>query len=91
VRWRYFADVPLVEDGSATWSSASSLNARLAYRFASGLQVAIDAFNLLDREDSDIEYFYASRLPGEPAEGVEDVHFHPMTPLSARLSVGWSW
>jgi hypothetical protein len=91
LRWRYFADVPLIEDGSAVWSSASSLNGRAAYRFASGLQVALDVFNLLDRDDSDIEYFYASRLPGEPDQGIDDVHFHPMTPISARLSVGWAW
>jgi hypothetical protein len=29
----------------------------------------------------------ASRLPGEPAEGVEDIHFHPAVPRTARLSL----
>ena len=63
----------------------------MAYKFAKGFEVTVDVFNLLDREDSDVEYFYASRLPGEPDEGVEDVHFHPMIPRSARISLGWSW
>jgi outer membrane receptor protein involved in Fe transport len=91
LRWRYFADIPLIEDGSARWGSASSLNGRVAYRFDNGLEVMADVFNILDTEDSDIEYFYASRLPGESEEGVEDVHFHPMIPRSARVTLGWRW
>jgi hypothetical protein len=35
----------------------------------------------------DITYFYASRLPGEPAAGVEDKHFHPAEPRTLRLSL----
>jgi hypothetical protein len=37
--------------------------------------------------DSDIEYFYASRLPGEPVDGVADIHLHPTLPRTARLLV----
>ena len=37
----------------------------------------LEAFNLFDANVSDIDYFYASRLPGEPADGVEDIHTHP--------------
>ncbi len=89
LRWRYFGDVPLIEDDSVQWSSSSLVNARLGYRFASGTQLALEVFNLLDADDSDVEYFYASRLPGEPAAGVEDVHFHPMERRSARLVLSW--
>ncbi len=42
-------------------------------------------FNLLDSDASDIAYFYASRLAGEPIEGVEDIHFHPSEPRSFRV------
>lgn len=89
LRWRYFGDIPLIEDGSVEWSSSSVVNGRLGYRFSGGLELALDIFNLLDAEVSDVEYFYASRLPGEPVEGVEDVHFHPMEKRSARLVVTW--
>jgi hypothetical protein len=41
--------------------------------------------NLLNSRDHDITYFYASRLPGEPAGGVEDIHFHPVEPRTVRL------
>ena len=40
---------------------------------------------MLDARDSDIDYFYVSRLRGEPAAGVADVHLHPTLPRTARL------
>ena len=91
LRWRYFGDVPLIEDGSQEWSRTSLVNARLAYGFTNGLELALEVFNLLDAEDSDIEYFYASRLAGEPADGIEDVHFHPVENRSARVSLTWRY
>ena len=89
LRWRYFGDIPLIEDGSAEWGSTSLVNARVGYRFANGLDLAVDVFNLLDSDDSDIEYFYASRLPGEPSGGIEDVHFHPVEDRTFRLTATW--
>ena len=81
--------MPLIEDGSVVWASSSLVNAMLSYRLGSGLEARVEIFNLLDRRDSDIAYFYASRLTGEPLEGVEDVHFHPMERRSARLTLRW--
>lgn len=49
--------------------------------------LTLDVFNLLDRRASDIDYFYASRLKGEPADGVIDVHFHPVEPRRFRLTM----
>ncbi len=89
LRWRYFSDVPLIEDGSVEWDSSSLVNFRLGRRFGSGLDLSLDVFNLLDSEESDIEYFYASRLPGEPEDGIEDVHFHPAQGREARLTLTW--
>ena len=51
----------------------------------------LEAFNLFDAEVSDIDYFYASRLPGEPADGVEDIHTHPALPRSARLGIQFAF
>ena len=51
------------------------------------MKLTLDVFNLFDRRASDIDYHYASRLPGEPAEGVEDRHFHPVEPRSLRLTL----
>jgi len=51
--------------------------------------LTLDVLNLLDSDDHDIDYFYASRLPGEPTEGVEDIHFHVFEPRSLRLSLSY--
>ena len=46
----------------------------------------LDVLNLTDRKNNDVSYFYRSRLPGEPAEGVEGVHLHPAQPRTFRLT-----
>lgn len=46
--------------------------------------------NLLDSDDHDIDYFYASRLPGEPASGIEDVHYKVFEPRQLRASIRFS-
>jgi hypothetical protein len=51
----------------------------------------VDCLNLLDREDNDIEYYYESRLPGEPAAGVADIHLHPVEPRQFRVSATYRW
>jgi len=43
--------------------------------------------NLFDSDDRDIEYFYPSRLEGEPLEGVEDRHFHRFEPRQVRVTL----
>ncbi|MEY2756737.1 MAG: TonB-dependent nickel receptor NicT [Pseudomonadota bacterium] len=47
---------------------------------------SLDILNLFDTDDFDMAYFYESQLPGEPAP-VEDIHFHPVHPQTAVLSV----
>jgi hypothetical protein len=51
----------------------------------------LEAFNLLDADVSDIDYYYASRLPGEPPTAVEDVHTHPALPRTMRLTLAVSF
>ena len=46
-----------------------------------------DVLNLLDSDDRDIEYFYASRLAGEPLDGAEDRHFHRFEPRQVRVTL----
>jgi len=49
--------------------------------------VTLEVLNALDSDDHDIDYFYASRLPGEPEDGIEDLHYHPVEPRNVRLTV----
>ncbi len=90
VRLRWLDEAPLVEDDAVRSDASMLVNAGLAYR-RGGAEWRLDIFNVLDSEDDDIAYFYASRLPGETAAGVEDIHFHPLEPRSVRASVTWHW
>ncbi|MEQ8857539.1 MAG: TonB-dependent receptor [Pseudomonadales bacterium] len=87
-RLRYLGEAPLVEDNSVRAADSLLVNAGVAYR-RSALELRIDLFNVLDSSDYDISYYYASRLAGEPADGVEDVHFHPLEPRTLRASLTW--
>ncbi|MBL6455470.1 TonB-dependent receptor [Belnapia sp. T6] len=89
-RLRYFGARPLTEDNSQRSRATALVNARLGYRFANGLRMQLEAFNLFDSKASQIDYFYASRLPGEPAEGVPDRHTHPAEPLALRFTLAAS-
>jgi len=85
--WRYFGPRPLIEDNSVSSNATSLFNGRLGYVFNSGLKLQLDAFNIFNAQASQIDYYYASRLPGEPLGGVNDVHFHPVEPLAFRLTL----
>jgi len=87
LRLRYFGPRALVEDGSVRSQATTLVNGEIGYRFSRRIILRADVFNLFDREVSDIDYFYASRLSGEPEDGVEDVHTHPALPRSARLTL----
>jgi hypothetical protein len=85
-RVRALSSQPLVEDNSVREPALTIVDARVGYR-RDRYEVAIDGLNLLDTKGDDIAYYYQSRLPGEPAEGVNDVHFHPAEPFEIRGGV----
>jgi hypothetical protein len=91
VRWRYFGPRPLIEDNSVRSHSTSLINVNVGYLFPHGFHLGLEVFNLLDAKASDVDYYYASRLPGEPAGGVNDVHFHPTESREARLLVRYEF
>ena len=70
IRLRYFGPRALIEDDSVRSKATSLINLQAGYKLARNLKLGVDVFNLLNAEDSDIDYYYASRLPGEPAGGV---------------------
>lgn len=93
VRVRHFGKRPLIEDGSVKSDPTTLVNLQSGWRWSGfrhgELQLTLDVLNLFDSNDDDITYYYASRLPGEPAEGVEDIHFHPVEPRTVRGYVTW--
>ena len=82
--FRYFGEVPLIEDGSIKSEGSTYANLALGW-LMDDWQVQLDILNIFDSNDHDIDYFYASRLAGEPANGYEDIHYHIFEPRQIRF------
>jgi outer membrane receptor protein involved in Fe transport len=87
LRWRYFGPRYLTQDGSVQSSTTSLLYYNLSYKFNKKWMIEGDIFNLLNAKADDISYYYTSRLPGEPAEGVNGFLFHAAEPRTFRLAL----
>ncbi|MBS1819773.1 MAG: TonB-dependent receptor [Acidobacteria bacterium] len=86
-RLRYFGPRPLTEDDSVRSNATKLMNIEAGYHWSDRLRMSVDGLNILNTPDSDIDYFYTSRLPGEPLGGVNDRHFHPALPRTFRVSL----
>ena len=84
---RYFGPRPLIEDNSTRSKGTTLAYGRVGYKINADTKLALDVFNLFNRKASDIDYYYASRLPGEAAQGVNDIHTHPAEPRSVRVTL----
>ena len=83
-RIRYFDGAPLIEDGSVEGDSSTMANLAIGWS-NDRWRFQADVLNLFDSDDKDIQYFYGSRLPGEPMDGVEDIHYHVFEPRQIRV------
>ena len=86
LRLRYFGGRPLIEDNSVRSPASTLVNAKLAYAINKNVKLTAEVLNLLNRKASDVDYYYASRLPGEAA-AVNDVHSHPAEPRALRVGL----
>jgi hypothetical protein len=62
-------------------------NVNVGYRLTPKIKVRMDVFNLFNSKDDAADYFYTTRLPGEPAQGVDDIQIHPLESRSFRFTV----
>ena len=86
VRLRHIGKRTLTADNEQRSDPLTVLNGMVSYA-QTHWKVSFELLNLLASDDHDIDYYYESRLPGESSEGVEDNHFHPIEPRTARLSL----
>ena len=91
VRLRHFGPRDLIEDGSVQSRATTLVNGQVVLGLTARTKVVLDAFNLFDSKASDIDYFYRSRLPSEPLDGVDDLHTHPALPRTVRIGVQVGW
>ncbi len=82
LRGRYIGEGALIEDNSVRSDSTFTVNFGVSKEFGP-FYVGLDILNLLDSEDSEIQYYYESQLQGEAAP-VDDLFFHPLHPRSFR-------
>nr|WP_255608597.1 TonB-dependent receptor [Methylosinus sp. Sm6] len=102
LRYRYFGERPLSEDGQIKSPATGTLNLRLGYRFDNGWSIQADAFNITNSRSDMITYGYGSLLPSDklyglcqagaaPSKvcevGVMGRHFKPMEPPAVRVTV----
>ena len=83
---RYFGPRALTSDNSVRSPSTLLFNGQASWACTPRLRLRLDVLNLFNRRADEITYYYVSRLPGEPAAGVPDSHFHPAESRAFRLS-----
>ena len=79
----------MIENNSVRAIPSALLSADFGSLLSSGIRLQATLLNLVNAPADDIQYYYASRLRGEPAGGIDDLHFHPVEPRQLRISVGW--
>jgi outer membrane cobalamin receptor len=83
LRLRYFGPRDLTSDGIYRSSDTLLLNAEAGCQINKTWRISVEALNLLDRRDHDIDYAYASRVTPADAPVFQYV-FHPVEPFQVR-------
>jgi outer membrane receptor protein involved in Fe transport len=86
-RLRYLGPHPLIEDNSQRGEETLLVNLRAAWTGFKGWELYGELLNALDSKAHDIDYFYATRLPGEPPEGIEGRNSRVVEPRQVRIGV----
>jgi outer membrane receptor protein involved in Fe transport len=88
-RARYLGPHPLIEDNSVRGESTLLMNLRAAWtpRNLAGFEFYGELLNLFDSQRHDVDYFYPTRFPGEPPEGIEGQNSRVVEPRQFRVGV----
>jgi outer membrane receptor protein involved in Fe transport len=89
VRFRYLGPHALIEDNSQRGKPTHIVNLRAAWtpqRFK-GWEISVELLNALDSKEDDIDYYYETRFPGEPADGVLGRNSRIVEPQQVRVGI----
>jgi outer membrane receptor protein involved in Fe transport len=81
VEMRYLGSRPADPDRTQTARGYTLFNWTARYRYKN-VEAFLSIENLTNATWRESQFFFTSRLPGEKAEGVEDMHFTPGSPRS---------
>jgi hypothetical protein len=84
---RYLGDRVADDFGFHTARGYTLFNWNARYRYKA-LEAFLSIENLADTKWREARFFFTSRLPGEPAGGVPDVHFTPGNPRTFLGGIG---
>jgi outer membrane receptor protein involved in Fe transport len=73
--------------GQVDGKGFTETNLDIRYAFPQGWSASVGVYNVFNVHASAAEFWYVDRLRGEPADGVADVHEHPLEPLMARFTI----
>ncbi|KRA81319.1 hypothetical protein ASD76_12135 [Altererythrobacter sp. Root672] len=87
IRFRYLGPHPLIEDNSERGEQTLLVNLRAAWTPSQykGWEIYGEVLNLFDSTAHDIDYVYATRLPGEPLDGIEGRQSRIVEPRQLRI------
>jgi hypothetical protein len=84
LQWRDLGPYPIDDGEKAPQDKGySEINVDAGYKVNPRLKLQLSVFNLLNTKANSAAYYYAARLPGEPADGISDFQVHPLEPLCA--------
>jgi outer membrane receptor protein involved in Fe transport len=88
LQWRALGKYP-INDGEEEPQDKgySEFNADIGYKVSDRLRLQLSVFNLFNTKADSAAYYYAARLKGEPAEGINDFQVHPLEPISVVAKV----
>jgi outer membrane receptor protein involved in Fe transport len=89
-RIRYHGAYPLTEDNSEREEGHAIVNFRFAWTPGPWTLFA-ELLNAFDQKGKDISYFYTSRLPGEPVEGIDGRLSRAAEPRSVRVGLKYQF
>jgi outer membrane receptor protein involved in Fe transport len=92
LQWRDLGKYPISDgDEFPQDKGYSEINLDIGYEFSAHLKAQLTIFNLTNTKANAAAYFYAGRLPGEPAQGVADFQVHPLEPISAVAKITYDF
>ena len=86
IRLRHIGPYPLTEDNTIRGEAETDINLRAAWK-PGRYTVYAEVLNVLDHGGKDINYFYTSRLPGEPLAGIDGILSRSEEPRTLRVGV----